>query len=114
MSKKKTKTSRSGTKTPVYTSVAEDTVELKVSNKGCLADPFHRKQPKNVVVRVRHVGDAGVIVSGTADPVVARRALKIVGYKGSKRLAYRPYLKDGSSRSPGGDIVFFFEPGGQL
>lgn len=94
--------------------VSEDTVELKVSTEGCLADPFHRKQPESVTVRVTHAEGYGVLVAGTNDPVVGRRALKAVGYTGVKHLGYRPYVGHGKQRSRGGDIVFFFEPGGSL
>lgn len=94
--------------------VDADTVELSVSTKGSWKDPYGRALPERLVVRVRHAEGFGALVSGTNDPVVGRRALRRVGYKGVKRLGYRPYIGEGQTRSPGGDIVFFFDVGGSL
>lgn len=92
------------------TRIDDDTVELNVSTKGCMADPFHRKTPERVTVRVQHHDGYGVLVVGTADPVVGRRALRKVGYEGGEGFGYRPYLPAGTPRPPGGAICFFFEP----
>lgn len=93
-----------------FVRIDSDTVQVEVSTKGCFADPFGLKQTERVTVQVQHAEGYGVLVSGTYDPVVGRRALRRVGYTGANSFGYRPWAS-GAERSPGGDIVFFFGTG---
>lgn len=63
-------------------------VEVKVP-KG-LVDMFGRVYPRRVTLCVHHFDDYGVLVEGTYEIVLARKALKKVGYDPAVLWGYRP------------------------
>lgn len=92
-------------------------VEVKTP-KG-LVDMFGRVYPPKVALWVHHFDDYGVLVEGTYEVVIARRALKAAGYeKGARQCwGYRPTLVGvGASEWPRGlasggrgAVAFYFD-----
>jgi hypothetical protein len=79
---------------------------VEVKSPEGLVDMFRRPYPRKVALWVHHFDDYGVIVEGTYDIVLAKRALKKAGYlKGEAALwGYRPMAVEGRSA-----VAFYFD-----
>lgn len=90
-------------------------VEVKVP-KGHV-DMFGRLYPRRMVVWVHHFDDYGVLVEGTYEITVARKALKKAGYGDAVLWAYRPILVNqkaskwpyGAAVGGGSAVAFYFD-----
>jgi hypothetical protein len=95
-------------------------VQIKVPSG--LVDMFGRAYPSEMYLWVHHFDDYGVIVEGTYEATLARKALKRVGYKKVKLWGYRPILINRKVGTwPYGNLVggrscvcFYFDVGSSI
>lgn len=72
--------------------VSQVVVDTRHKDGSRRKDMFGRKYSKTVSLEVREYPDYGMLVIGTYDIEIARRALKATGWRRVRRLAYRPTL----------------------
>lgn len=95
----------------------EDSKLVQIKVKPGLVDMFGRLYPRKMVMWVHHFDEYGVIVEGTYEVCLARKALKKAGYTEVRLWGYRPILINqkasqwpyGLAVGGGSAVAFYFD-----